>query len=197
LIAIENLALEAVLPARLIRVLDACLNLKDTGCSLMRNLVATSFLLMFCASVIFVPAHSQTKEQKKEQKVFSVVPQHLRAGLIERLNLYVEYERTQQYEKLYDLLWEYAVNPGSLSREEYVDASKKTIAKGYRSILLEFNPTDTIDLSLEEEGQVRYDIWGTAKVKSEGQTYEKDAAIEARRINEEWYFSGVADVIID
>jgi hypothetical protein len=163
----------------------------------MRNLVATSFLLMFCASAMFVPVHAQTKEQKKAQKVFSAVPQHWRARLIERLHLYVEYERTQQYEKLYDLLWEYAVAPAGLSREAYVDASKKTIARGYRSILLEFNPTDTIDLSIEEEGQVRYDIWGTAKVKSEGETYEKDAAIEARWINEEWYFSSIADVIID
>jgi hypothetical protein len=146
---------------------------------------------------MFVPAYSQTKEQKKEQKVFAVVPPHLRTRLIERLNLYVEYERAQQYEKLYDLLWEYVVNPNSLSREAYVDASKKTIAKGYRSILLEFKPTDTIDLSLDDEGIVRYDIWGTAKVKDEGKFYEKGAAIEARWINGEWYFSGVADVIID
>ena len=163
----------------------------------MRNLLAITFLLASLASVTFVPAYSQTKEQKKEQKVFAAIPQHLRARLIERLNLYVEYERTKQYEKLYDLLWEYVVNPSSLSREAYVDASKKTIAEGYRSILLKFKPTGTIDLSLNDEGEVRYDIWGTAKVNSEGEIYEKDAAIEARWINGEWYFSGVADVIID
>jgi hypothetical protein len=163
----------------------------------MRNLLATTFLLACFASAMFVPAHSQTKEQKKEQKVFAAIPQNLRARLIQRLNLYVEYERTKQHEKLYDLLWEYVVNPGSLSREAYVNASKKTIAEGYRSILLGFKPTATINLSLNDEGIVRYDIWGTAKVNSEGKIYEKDAAIEARWINGEWYFSGVADVIID
>ncbi len=163
----------------------------------MRNLLTTTFLMTLFASVMLVPGYSQTKEQKKEQKVFAAVPQHLRARLIERLNLYVEYERTKQYEKLYDLLWEYVVDPNSLSKEDYVKASKKTIAEGYRGILLEFKPTDTLDLSLNDEGEVRYDIWGTAKVNSEGEIYEKDAAIEARWINGEWYFSGVADVIID
>jgi hypothetical protein len=163
----------------------------------MKNLLMTALLLTFLAPGVFVPVHSQTKEQKKEQKVFAAVPQHLRAMLVERLNLYVEYERTQQYEKLYDLLWEYVVNPNSLSREAYVDASKKTIAKGYRSILLEFKPIDTMDLSIADEGIISYDIWGTAKVKGEGEVYEKRAAIEARWINGEWYFSGVADVIID
>ncbi|HEX8143896.1 MAG TPA: hypothetical protein VF553_14955 [Pyrinomonadaceae bacterium] len=163
----------------------------------MRNLLATIFLLACFAPVMLVPTHSQTKEQKKEQKVLAAIPQHLRARLIERLKLYVEYERTKQYEKLYDLLWEYVVDPNSLSRESYVKASKKTIAEGYRSVLLEFKPTGTIDLSVNEEGLIRYDIWGTAKVNSEGEIYKKDAAIEARWINGEWYFSSVADVIID
>jgi len=163
----------------------------------MKHLLNTAFLLTFLVSGVIVPAYSQTKEQKKEQKIFAAVPEHLRARLIQRLDLYVEYERTKQYEKLYDLLWEYVVNPNNLSREAYVNASKKTIAEGYRSILLEFKPTDTIDLSLDDEGIVSYDIWGIAKVKSEGKVYEKDAAIEARWINGEWYFSGVADVIIN
>ena len=163
----------------------------------MRNLLATIFLLACFASATSVPAYSQTKEQQKGQKVFAAVPEHLRARLVERLNLYVEYERTKQYEKLYDLLWEYVVDPNSLSREAYVNASRKTIAEGYRSVLLEFKPTGTIDLSVNDEGLIRYDLWGTAKVNSEGEIYKKDAAIEARWINGEWYFSGVADVIID
>jgi hypothetical protein len=163
----------------------------------MRNLLATIFLLACFASVMSVPTYSQTKEQKKEQEVLAAIPQHLRARLIERLNLYVEYERTKQYEKLYDLLWDYVVDPNSLSREAYVNASKKTIAEGYRSILLEFKPTGTLDLSVTDEGLIRYDIWGTAKVDDEGKIYEKDAAIEARWLYGDWYFSGVADVIID
>ena len=163
----------------------------------MRNLLATIFLLASVASVMVVPTYAQTKEQKKEQKVFAVIPQHLRERLIERLNLYVEYERMKQYEKLYDLLWDYVVDPNSLSREAYVEAVRKRIAEGYRSVLLEFKPTGIIDLSLPDEDIIRYDIWGTAKVDSEGEIYKKDAAIEARWMNGDWYFSNVADVIID
>ncbi|MCA1588929.1 MAG: hypothetical protein LC734_00785 [Acidobacteria bacterium] len=163
----------------------------------MKHLLHTAFLLTLLVSGGIAPAYSQTKEQKKQQKIFAAVPEHLRARLIQRLDLYVEYERTRQYEKLYDLLWEYVVNPNNLSREAYVNASRKTIAEGYRSILLKFKPTDATDLSLEDKGIVRYDIWGTAKVKSEGKVYVKDAAIEARWINGEWYFAGVADVILD
>ena len=159
----------------------------------MRKLLASTFILLVISSVIFAQAPSRTEEEK----VFAAIPQHLRARLIERLNLYVEYERTKQYEKLYDLLWLSVVPPMNLSRDAYVDASKKTIAKGYRSVLLEFKPTDTLDLSLNDEDIVRYDIWGTAKVDDGEKIYEKNAAIEARWINGEWYFSGVADVILD
>ncbi|HKQ99148.1 MAG TPA: hypothetical protein VJT09_00665 [Pyrinomonadaceae bacterium] len=163
----------------------------------MRNFLAATFILTFFVSALSTPAHSQTKEQKREQKVFAAVPQHLRARLIERLNLYVEYERTANYQKLYDLLSEYVVNPGVLSREAYVDASRETIAKGYRGVLLEFRPTGTIDLSQSDERVIRYDIWGEAKVKSEGKVYWKDASIDALWISGEWYFGSVADVIID
>ncbi len=159
----------------------------------MRKLLTSTFLLMVISSVIFAQAPSRTKEEK----VFAAVPQHLRARLIERLNLYIEYERTKQYEKLYDLLWESVATPTNLSRDAYVEASKRTIAKGYRSVLLKFKPTDTLVLSLNDEDQGRYDIWGTARVDDGEKIYEKNAAIEARWINGEWYFSGVADVILD
>ncbi len=159
----------------------------------MRKLLTSTFLLVFISSVLFAQALSRTKEEK----VFAAVPQHLRPMLIERLNLYVEYERTKQYEKLYDLLWESVATPTNLSRDAYVEASKRTIAQGYRSVLLEFKPTDTLVLTINDEDLVRYDIWGTAKVDDGEKIFERDAAIEARLINGEWYFSGVADVILD
>jgi hypothetical protein len=159
----------------------------------MRRSLASIFLLVLISPVLFAQAPSGAKEEK----VFAAVPQHLRARLIERLNLYVEYERTKQYGKLYDLLWVSVTAPMNLSREAYVDASKKTIAKGYRSVLLEFKPTDTLNLSLNDEDIVRYDIWGTARVDDGEKVFKRDAAIEARWINGDWYFSGVADVILD
>src|SRR6266404_6538121 len=97
---------------------------------LMRRILTPTFLLVIVASLAIAPVHSQTKEQKKEEKVFAGVPQRLRASLIERLNLYVEYERTKQYEKLYDLSLESVATPQRLDREAFANASKIGLAKG-------------------------------------------------------------------
>jgi hypothetical protein len=150
-------------------------------------------LALAMLTLLTTPAWSQGKVEKK----LTAVPERLRPSLVERLNLYVECERTQQYEKLYDLLLESVANPRKIDRDAYVIASHNTIAKGYRSILLKFSPQWTVAISLDERDPLHYDIWGVAKVKDGKRTYDKEAAIQAQWINEQWYFSGVADVIID
>ena len=165
---------------------------------LMRRILTPTFLLVIVASLAIAPVHSQTKEQKKEEKVFAGVPQRLRASLIERLNLYVEYERTKQYEKLYDLSLESVATPQRLDREAFVKASTIGLAKGYRSVLLKFKPIQIVDLSVEHEGLVRYHISGMSKEMDHGgRVYDRQTAIEVRWINGGWYFSGLWDVIID
>lgn len=155
-------------------------------------------LLIVIAVATCNSAFSQTRERKKEQKAFAAIPQHLRSRLTERLNLYVEYERSRQYEKLYELLEESVTDQPKFSREEYVAATKKRIAEGYRDVLLEFKPTAAINLSLNDEDKaIRYSIWGKAGVDDRGRISERDAAIYAYWLNGDWYFSGVADVKID
>ena len=155
----------------------------------LKSYMMTAVLMLMMAATV--------NAQGKVQKKFEAVPEHLRARLIERLELYVEYERTRQYDKLYDLLLESIAVPLKLDREAYVAASEGTIAKGYRSVLLKFKPHSTLALSLNDEDVVRYDIWGVAKVNDGKKIYEREAAIEARWINGDWYFGSVADVIID
>jgi hypothetical protein len=163
-----------------------------------KRLITTALLLITIVAATFTSAFSQTREQKKEQKVFADIPQNLRARLIERLNLYVEYERSRQYEKLYSLLQESGNDQPKFSREEYVAASRKRIAEGYRSMLLEFKPTAAINLSLNDDDKaIRYSIWGKARFDDGGKSSERDAAIHAYWINGDWYFSGVDEVIID
>jgi hypothetical protein len=135
--------------------------------------------------------------QDGDQKVFDAVPEPSRARLIERLKLYVECERTRNYDKLYDLSLESVATPKKFERDAYVEASKKAVAKGYRNVLLQFKPTRIDDLSIADQGVVRYHISGLAKVEDGEKVYEKDAAIEVRWINGDWYFSGLWDVIND
>jgi hypothetical protein len=169
----------------------------------MKKLFMTTFLLAFSVLVIIIPASSQTKEQKKERKVFAAIPENLRAKFVERLNLYVEYERTKQYEKLYDLLLESVATSNGLSRDdglsrdEYVNVRKKAIAEKRQSILLKFKPISTLKISLDEKDTDIYEIFGTGKVDDGKKIYEINAAIDARLINGEWYFSGVGSVIYD
>jgi hypothetical protein len=164
----------------------------------MKKLFMATFLIAFSVLVIIIPASSQTKEQKKEQKVFAAIPENLRAKFVERLNLYVEYERTKQYEKLYDLLLESVATSDVLSRDEYVNARKKAIAEKRQSILLKFKPISTLKLSLDEKDTyIIYVVFGTGKVDDGEEIYEINAEIDARLINGEWYFSGVGSVIYD
>ncbi len=163
----------------------------------MKKLFTTIFFLVFSALVLVVPVFSQTKEQKREQKVFAAIPENLRARLIERLKLYVEYERTNQYEKLYDLSLESVVATNGLSRDAYVNAIKKAIDRGYENILLKFKPTSTLNITFADEEVATYQVFGMAKVRKGKDTYEITAGIDARWINEEWYFGGVGVVIVD
>ena len=117
----------------------------------MKKLFTITFLLVFSALVIVISTSAQTKEQKKQQKVFAAIPENLQAKLIERLNLYVEYERARQYEKLYDLLLESAAASNGSSREAYISVSKKAIAEKHRKVLLKFKPTGTLKLSLDDK----------------------------------------------
>jgi hypothetical protein len=161
---------------------------------LMRRILSFTFLPLIIASLVISAVHSQTKEQR----VFADVPQHMRARLIERLNLYVEYDRNRQYEKLYDLALESTATPKQLDREALAKACITGIAKGYRSVLLRFKPIQIVDLSVENESVVRYHISGMSKeMDHRGRVYERQTAIEARWINGDWYLSGLWDVIID
>ncbi len=160
----------------------------------MKKLFTTIFFLAFSALILVVPVFSQTKEQKREQKVFAAIPENLRIRLVERLNLYIEYERTKQFDKLYDLLRESVTDTKGLNRDSYVNGTKKTIAEGYRSVLLKFKPISTLDITFADEVVATYQIFGTAKVRKGKNDYEITAGIDARWINEEWYFSGVGIV---
>jgi hypothetical protein len=150
---------------------------------------------LLCGLCLILLASFGAQAQERKQKALEAVPEHLRARLVERLDLYVEYERTKSYEKLYDLLLESMAAPHGLTREGYRSASEKAIGEGRRKMLLKFKPTWTVDLS--DEAGPRYQIFGRAKVSDGKQAYESEAAIEARWVNGDWYFSSLGEVLDD
>jgi hypothetical protein len=133
------------------------------------------------------------KAQERASQVFDPVPPQSRAGLVERLQEYVEYEKTGQYAKLFELLYKVdSFGEKITSKELYVAARQKVL--GQRGTLREFLPIVVIDLTLNDGETPIYSITGLAKVKCEGeQTIDKKVTVFAKFENGNWYFSEMLD----
>ena len=136
--------------------------------------------------------------QSEAQKVFDVVPEAMRARLIERLSNYTEYQRSKQYEKLYDLFSESTIKNlfRGQSKTEFINAWQKGDNEGTSRRLIEFTPSYTEKIG-GENGDI-YVVYGRSKFCEGGKVVEKRrTAIEAHLQNGDWYFSAPADVVID
>jgi hypothetical protein len=142
--------------------------------------------LVFCLAVL---ALGQVTNSKK----FHSVPEPLRDRLVARLNLYIENERTRQYEKLWDLLSPAYIAQQRLSRENYLQ---------YRSDdrLMEFKPTavakSPIRWRMRNDGLKEpsenvdvFEIHGIAKFQRGNKVVLEERLLEARFESDNWYFS--------
>jgi hypothetical protein len=133
--------------------------------------------------------------QESEQKVFEIVPEAARARLVERLKMYVEYQRAKDYEKFYDLLSASTIAGvyKGQSRAEFAAAFQRGDAEKTSVRVLEFTP-ENIEKDTKDEVEV-YNIYGTAKLCQQGETVRKQIVVAAQLQDEEWYFSTIADVL--
>lgn len=133
--------------------------------------------------------------QSKERDGLNAVPEPLRARLAERLKNYVEYQRTKEYGKFYDLLTRPTIARiyQGQSRAEFIESHRKADAKGTASRLLEFVPTSSLNLT-DEIGDY-FEIFGRAKLCKSGELVRRKVGVEARLIDGEWYFSTAGEVI--
>jgi len=108
------------------------------------------------------------------------VPAQLRARLRERLVSFIEYYRTERWQKLYDLLTN-DFNVGT--REEFVKYRKETpwLTDSLQSF-------DLRGVS-HDEGSDEWEVAGCSKWRNRG---EAAAVIFAYRKNNDWYFSVIA-----
>ena len=139
-------------------------------------------LIVVCLAL---PASGQVENSKK----FRPVPAQLRERLVERFNLYVEYERTRQYEKLFDLLSQEYISNQHLTREGYLQS--RLLDK-----LVEFKPRAVT----KEPARVYlkgviipnlnvYEIIGIAKFQRGAKVVEEERLLEARLQDNDWYFT--------
>ena len=149
--------------------------------------VSRSLCLWFLTSLLSV---SFAAGQTSNLKVYAPVPKQLRRQLNERLKLYVEYVRRQQYERLYDLFSEQyvahmrSIDKDRASKEGYVRFSESLKDRQYR--LVEFIPTATT-----KDAKNVYII--SVRIRDLNPTinviFEDKGAITAYWQNGEWYFS--------
>ena len=150
-------------------------------------------------SYLHVDLETASKDWLKKggQKLLEEVPEPLRAQLVERLALDVEYERTKQYDKLYELRFFRSTIHKDQTKEEFVRNSQIGDARGTNRRLIEFTPT-AIQKIQDADGQDLYDIYGKATMCEMGELIKNPrVAISAKLQDGKWYFSTVGDVLID
>jgi hypothetical protein len=149
------------------------------------EMILRSLLLIL---VLIPPVTAQVKADKK----FSKVPVDLRDRLIERINLYFEYERTQQYDKLYELISSKAVSSpepsDKPSREDFVSKYQYLNAMGSHFVPVKWKVTEVGKHNGKNDHPV-YIVWFDMKAQYGGRIVDKERIfLEAHFENGDWHF---------
>jgi hypothetical protein len=116
---------------------------------------------------------------------FGTVPAERRETVENRLALYVKENRTHDWSKLYDLVSD--KGRGAASRETFVTLMKESHGKklAIHADLLKFQPDRA---TAREDGG--FDIYGCAKARHEGKTFNVVAVAHAVFEHNDWFFTG-------
>lgn len=160
----------------------------------LKNYVYYSLILFIECAVIGVILNMTAQVKSKRQSVFAPVPISVRAQLIKRLNLYIKYQRTQEYVKWSELLSDSSFQDQKRpSKEEYLKYQQEMIAKNSRNRLLKFTPQ--FIKYVPDLGA--YEIQGRARFGEKGESVEVERTIYAWLQNNDWYFSGLMMTLVN
>ena len=155
--------------------------------SMIRLPFSRLLLILFAICLLIYAASAQEVTDNEE---FSSVPTLARNRLIERLNLFLEYDRTGQYEKKFDLLSQYHLRILKWSRSDYLKLMQEKEQQGKAEKLIDFKITSVENRSLDNSGKYMiYSIYGNEKFLRGSKRKSEKRLIEARYENGEWYFS--------
>jgi hypothetical protein len=125
-----------------------------------------------------------TYGQENDLSRFNPVPGNQRARLKERLKLLIEYQRTKQYDKLFEMLPTIHTQHPELTKEKFL----ADIRKQGKAHVVDFIPEYT---RVNPTGDGEFEINGCAKVHEGLSTKKWQAATYASLENGEWYFSDI------
>jgi hypothetical protein len=145
-------------------------------------LIVAASVLLICDGVIGQP---------KSQSVFAPIPAELRNQLIARLDLMLEYDRTNQFENLFSVLSTDWLSKSGVPSDKtgYLAFKREWESKAVGYNLLAFKPISVTKPNSNDVGV--YTIRARARLQSRetNRMTEEDYFIEAHWRNCEWYFS--------
>jgi hypothetical protein len=145
-----------------------------------------SLSLLLCLGVWLLVATVVGQTEKENAKKLSTVNAPLRGRLVERLNLYFEYDRTNQYEKKYDLFSEAYLSVSWKSKSDYVNFRRERESQGSGETLIEFKITSIEYYSLIDSDYSSIHIKGSSKFRIGNKVKKKkNRFIDARFQNGE------------
>lgn len=142
-------------------------------------------LLFLSLLIVVAPSLGQISNHKK----LSTIPPQLRERFVERLNLYFDLKRTQQYAKLYELLSEAysGVTREKPTKEDFIKKYEELDEQGRNVVPLKWKLTKVIK-SLDDRGNETYFVFADVKGLYGGRKVDDEAYFEARVENGDWYF---------
>jgi hypothetical protein len=153
--------------------------------------------MQYVISALLVLTFMAQGAKRAEQDVFSSLPPQQQSQLVQRLGLYLSYERHQDYGRLYDLLSNETKNPKFLkqiggitplqSKVEYIKYRKSAYPK-----VLGFVP-----LSCKGMNDGRYEIRGQARLRYKGGVAKRERILYAWLRDDVWVFSELNEELID
>jgi hypothetical protein len=126
----------------------------------------------------------------QQRGIFAPVPLELRARLLERLKLLVEYQKSQQWSKQYELLASEITKVES--KAAFVTNTARAYRQGERTPLLDFKPF-RVDY-LEGKNYKLWFIFACSQVVEKDRKVSMLTVVRAFRENDDWFFSVVENI---
>ena len=127
--------------------------------------------------------------QGRDGHAFAGVPAEHRGSLVQSTLEFIEYEKTKQYGKLYEMLDEQAASRAK--KEDYIAARVKAETKG--GILREFAPQSVMNVTLNDTAPLTYQIIGKGWVAKGDDIAEKRMSLTAIFQGGVWKFSELSE----
>jgi hypothetical protein len=114
-----------------------------------------------------------------------------RVRIMERLKLLIQYQKSQEWSKQYELLT--IKLKRAEGKQDFINRTRQAYTRWGRKPLLDFEPLGVRFLKVGEKDDVLY-IVGCSELSDNGKKIHESSLIEAYKERNDWYFSEIHSV---